>query len=81
MIVRTLPEVMGLKAATIRLLDASGTHLHLAAAHGLSERYLSRGPVDMEENIREALDEKPVAIHDVSKDPRVHYRKEARKRE
>jgi signal transduction protein with GAF and PtsI domain len=77
MIVRMLPEVMGLKAATIRLLDASGTRLHLAAAHGLSERYLSRGPVDMEENIREALDEKPVAIYDVSKDPKVHYRKEA----
>ena len=77
MIVKTLPEVMGLKAATIRLLDASGAHLSLAAAQGLSEKYLSRGPVDMEENIREALAEKPVAIHDVSKDPRVHYRKEA----
>jgi len=34
MIVRILPEVMGLKAATIRLLDASGTDLSLAAAHG-----------------------------------------------
>jgi len=77
MIVRILPEVMGLKAATIRLLDASGTDLSLAAAHGLSERYLNRGPVDMEENIKEALAEKPVAIHDVSRDPRVHYRKEA----
>lgn len=77
MIVRTLPEVMGLKAATIRLLDESGKYLELVAAHGLSERYLSRGPVDMEENIREALDEKPVAIVDVSTDPRVHYRKEA----
>jgi signal transduction protein with GAF and PtsI domain len=77
MIVRTLPEVMDLKAATIRLLDESGQYLELAAAHGLSERYLGKGPVDMEENIREALEEKPVAIVDVSTDPRVHYRKEA----
>ncbi len=77
MIVRTLPEVMGLKAATIRLLDESGKYLELAAAYGLSERYLGRGPVDMEENIREALNEKPVAMVDVSTDPRVHYRKEA----
>lgn len=77
MIVKTLPEVMNLKAATIRLLDDSGRYLELAAAYGLSERYLSRGPVDMEENIREALDEKPVDIYDVSTDPRVHYRKEA----
>jgi signal transduction protein with GAF and PtsI domain len=77
MIVRTLPEVMDLKAATIRLLDESGTRLDLVAAHGLSDRYLSRGPVDMEQNIREALKERPVAIYDVTKDPRVYYRKEA----
>jgi GAF domain-containing protein len=77
MIVRTLPEVMNLKAATIRLMDESGERLDLVAAHGLSARYLQRGPVDMEENIREALQEKPVAIQDVSRDPRVFYRKEA----
>lgn len=77
MIARKLPEVMNLKAATIRLLDDSGEMLELAAANGLSERYMNRGPVDMEENIREALQEKPVAIYDVSTDPRVFYRKEA----
>lgn len=79
MIVRKIPEVMGVKAATIRLLDESGGSLALVAASGLSEGYLSRGPVDMEENIIEALHEKPVAIYDVSKDPRVYYRKEAEK--
>jgi len=78
MIVKTLPEVMDLKAATIRLLDETGKRLELVAAHGLSERYLERGPVDMEENIREALHEKPVAIADVSTDPRVYYRVIAR---
>lgn len=77
LIVTTLPEVMDLKAATIRLLDESGKYLELAAASGLSEQYLSRGPVDMEDNVREALDEKPVAIADVSTDPKVYYRKEA----
>lgn len=77
MIVRKLPEVMDLKAATIRLLDETGTRLDLVAAHGLSDRYLSRGPVDMEQNIREALQERPVAIYDVTTDPRVFYRKEA----
>lgn len=77
MIVRTLPEVMDLKAATIRLLDETGTRLDLVAAYGLSNKYLSRGPVDMEENIKEALQEKPVAIYDVTTDPRVFYRREA----
>jgi PAS domain S-box-containing protein len=77
MIVRKIPEVMNLKAATIRLLDDTGKKLRLVAAYGLSEKYLNRGPVDTEENIIEALNEKPVAIYDVSTDSRLSYRKEA----
>ncbi|MEW6109759.1 MAG: GAF domain-containing protein [Nitrospirota bacterium] len=77
MIVRKIPEVLNLKAATIRLLDDTGKKLQLAAAYGLSEKYLNRGPVDTEENIIEALNENPVAIYDVSTDKRIRYRKEA----
>ena len=77
LIVRKIPEVMGLKAATIRLLDPSGKKLKLAAAYGLSEKYLSRGPVDTEENVIEALNEKPVAIYDVTTDDKIKYQKEA----
>lgn len=77
LIVKKLPEVMQLRAATIRLLDDSGRRLKLVAASGLSEQYLTRGPVDEELNIREALKLRPVVIHDVSTDPRVIYRKEA----
>ncbi len=77
LIVRKLPEAMSLKAATIRLLDGSKKTLELVAAHGLSEKYLARGPVDTEENVREALQVRPVAIYDVATDPKVHYQKEA----
>ena len=77
MIVRKIPEVMNLRAATIRLLDDTGQKLRLVAAYGLSEKYLNRGPVDTEENIIEALNEKPGAIYDVSTDTRLRYRKEA----
>ena len=77
LIVRKIPEVMNLKAATIRLLDDTGQKLRLVASYGLSEKYLNRGPVDTEENIIEALNEKPVAIYDVSTDTRLRYRKEA----
>ncbi|MFA5352837.1 MAG: GAF domain-containing protein [Thermodesulfovibrionales bacterium] len=77
LIVKKVPEVMGLSAATIRLLDESGQTLELAAACGLSERYLGRGPVDVEENIQEALQTRPVAIYDVTTDPRILYQKEA----
>ncbi|MEN8264018.1 MAG: GAF domain-containing protein [Nitrospirota bacterium] len=77
LIVRKLPEVMNLKAATIRLFDHTGEKLKLAAAYGLSDKYLSRGPIDTEENVKKALSEKPVAIHDVTTDSRIKYQKEA----
>ena len=77
MIVKKIPEVMDLKAATIRLLDPSGKKLKLAAAYGLSEQYLGRGPIDAEKNVIQALKEKPVAIYDVSSDNRIQYQQEA----
>jgi PAS domain S-box-containing protein len=77
MIVKKIPQVMSLKAATIRMLDKTGKKLKLVAAFGLSDKYLNRGPVDSEENIIEALNENPVAMYDVSVDRKVHYQKEA----
>ncbi|RMG05330.1 MAG: GAF domain-containing protein [Nitrospirae bacterium] len=76
LIVRKLPEVMGLKAATIRLIDNDNGRLNLVAAYGLSQDYLNRGPVDGEVNVQEALQMRPVSIHDVSKDDRIIYKKE-----
>lgn len=76
-IVKKLPSVMGLRAATIRLLSEDGSKLTLVASHGLSRKYLERGPVDLEENVKEALQARPVAIYDVTNDPRVRYQKEA----
>jgi len=78
MIVQKIPEVMNVKAATIRLLDPSGGRLRLVAAQGLSETYLSRGPVDSEDNVIAALNEKPVAIYDVTTDSRISYQEAAR---
>jgi GAF domain-containing protein len=74
MIVRKIPEIMNLKAATIRLLDPDRKKLNLVAAYGLSDKYLKRGPVDTEDNVIEALNEKPVAIYDVTSDNRIKYR-------
>jgi GAF domain-containing protein len=65
---------MNTKAATIRLIDSSGKKLELVAAHGLSKKYLNKGPVDAEENISFALEGKPVSIFDAATDPRIVYR-------
>jgi two-component system NtrC family sensor kinase len=79
-ITRKIPEIIGVDAATIRLLDASGKNLKLQAAFGLSEDYLNRGPIDAEEPIFMALKGDPIVIEDAAQDPRIDY-PEATRRE
>lgn len=78
LIARKIPEVIGVDAATIRLLDATGKKLVLHAASGLSETYLNRGPVDTENSVMDALKGTPIAITDAPNDPRINYPDEAR---
>ena len=79
LIVHKVPQVMGVDAATIRLLNPPETKLVLVAAHGLSREYLDRGPVDSEKSVTTALAGKPVAIFDTATDPRVDYPEQAQK--
>jgi PAS domain S-box-containing protein len=79
LIVRKVPEVVGVNAATIRLLDSKEQKLLLLAAHGLSKTYLERGPVDMEAGVKDALNGTPVSVFDASTDPRIVYSEAAKK--
>jgi len=77
-IVRQITEVMNLKGATIRLVNPKTNRLELAAAHGLSEKYLKKGAVDVDKSVAEALSGRPVAIFDAVNDPRMQYPQEAK---
>ncbi|MGD8702971.1 MAG: GAF domain-containing protein [Desulfosarcina sp.] len=73
LIVSRIPEVVGVDAATIRLLDPTGKKLILKASSGLSEKYLKRGPIDAEESVLYALKGTPIAIVDAANDNRIQY--------
>ena len=73
LIARKIPEIIGVDAATIRLLDAAGEKLELRAAQGLSEAYLNRGTIDTEQPIFKALAGEPMVIADAPNDERVNY--------
>jgi signal transduction protein with GAF and PtsI domain len=77
-IVRQITDVMNLKGATIRLVDPKTNRLQLVAAHGLSDKYLKKGPVDVDRSVAEALSGRPVAIFDAVNDPRMQYPQEAK---
>lgn len=69
-------KAIGVKAATIRLLDEERTNLKLVASYGLSEKYLNKGAISAEKSIAEALMGKPVVVKDASADKGVQYKKE-----
>ena len=74
-------EAMGVKACSLRLLDARGKRLLMGAACGLSKGYLVKGPVLVRESgiDRKALAGKTIWIRDAKSDKGFQYTAEARK--
>lgn len=70
---------MGLKAASIRLLDAKAQTLRLIAAHGLSDQYLQKGDIHVARSPidRRALQGEVVVLFDVEHEPGFEYPREA----
>jgi len=67
-IVRELPGLLDIDAATIRLLDTSTNTFVMGAAHGLSLEYLSRTQIDSDETMAVINSGYPVAKTDVDQD-------------
>ncbi|OGW39170.1 MAG: hypothetical protein A2Y97_13075 [Nitrospirae bacterium RBG_13_39_12] len=76
MIVENAVRTLGLKAASIRLLDEDRKTLQVKAAYGLSKAYLEKGPVVLEKSTidRECLRCAIVSVKDIRKDKRLQYR-------
>ena len=74
-----LALALGVKAASIRLLDESEENLELVASCCLSDRYLNKGPVAAKKSIAQTLSGgQPVFIANAVTDKRVQYRKEVK---
>jgi len=80
LIAQSAAETMQVRACTIRLLDESGRIVETVAAYGLSEQYLTKGPVDVQKSLHtyQALSGQPTIISDTSQDDRLQYPAEAR---
>lgn len=77
LLVKTATTALDIKAAAVRLLDEKRQQMELVASYGLSERYITKGPVTSDMSISEAMLGKAVSIYDVAQDPRATYPKEA----
>lgn len=79
--VKKVVEIMPVKACAIRLLNEETRELVIKAVCNLSQRYLNKGPVILEENAidAEAFTGKIVYIEDAPNDPRTRYPENARR--
>ncbi|HEW81086.1 MAG TPA: GAF domain-containing protein, partial [Nitrospirae bacterium] len=77
MIAKKIPEVMGLKGSSLRLLDKDKKQLDLAAYYGLSEKYANKGPVPYDASIDDALAGKAVSEYDITEHKDSEYYEEA----
>jgi PAS domain S-box-containing protein len=77
LVVRRLPELLEVDAATIRLFDAGTNTFVLGAAHGLSAEYLARGVIDSREAMEMIMRGLPVAKTCPDADSRSPYGDEA----
>ena len=68
------------KISSIMLIDEESQELVIAAAHGLSESYIQKGPIKVGESIagRVIQEGRPIAVDDIRDDSRHVYSEHAR---
>ena len=77
--VESLKKALDIKGCSLFLINQQSNELEVAASTGLSEEYLNKGPVSALHSIADALEDGPIAVYDVSDDPRIQYPEEAEK--
>jgi len=79
MTVASIHSTLGIKGCALFLINPQTKDLEVAAAAGLSDEYLNKGTVSALRSIADSLKDGPVAVYDVSDDPRIQYPEAAQK--
>ena len=78
--VEGVTSALKVKGCALFLFSRKSNELKLTGSFGLSDEYLNKGPVSSLRSIATSLqDRQPVAIFDVSDDPRIQYPEDAKK--
>ena len=79
MTVESVRSALGIKSCALFLINRQTKELEVAASEGLSTEYLNKGTVSALRSIADSLKDGPVAVYDVSDDPRIQYPEAAEK--
>ncbi len=77
-IARLTAEATGAKGCAVRVLNEKTRLFELSAVWGLSQAYLTKGPVDADHSLAACLKGEIVHIENTATDPRVQYPEDAR---
>ena len=69
---------LGIKGATIFIVNPEFDALEILASSGLSINYINKGPVLVDKSIKLASNREPIVISDVSKSDRLQYPENAK---
>lgn len=78
MTVEGIKTALDAKGCALFLVNRKTHELEMAASYGLSDKYVNKGPLSAMQSIAQSLEDGPVAIFDVSDDPRIQYPEEAK---
>lgn len=76
-IVQHTATTLEAKACSIMLLSPDRRELFHSASSGLSDQYVRKGALKVDQSMKETLNGRSVAIADAGSDPRVQYRAQA----
>jgi GAF domain-containing protein len=79
LIVASVRNALDAKACALFLHNRKKNELEVAASIGLTAEYLNKGPISSLKSIAGSLKDGPVAIYNISDDPRLQYPEEAKK--
>ena len=77
LIVRDSVRIMGAKGAAVHLLQEGGQEMSFAAACGLSDAYLHKGPITAEDGLTPKRPDEVIIVEDTEHDPRIKYPRES----
>lgn len=79
LIARRATEIFQAKGCIVRLFEKESGEAKILASYGLSERYLSKGPVPLDVEVERLMESGGIVyIEDVAEDPRFIYKDAAR---
>ncbi|MFO8084204.1 MAG: GAF domain-containing protein [Desulfobacterales bacterium] len=79
MTVDGIKDALNVKGCALFLFNKKSQELQVAASFGLSDEYINKGPLSAMKSIADSLKDGPVAIYDVSDDPRIQFPEAAQK--